>query len=53
MNLYAEKFSQIVNKNLAPFFQAWGWPIDEDTRQKLSTLPAWEENPMNKYVEQI
>lgn len=53
MNLWAEKFSQVVNKNLALFFQAWGWPIDEATRQKLSTLSAWEENPMKNYVEQI
>ncbi|KAM4035796.1 TRPM8 channel-associated factor homolog [Anomaloglossus baeobatrachus] len=51
MNLWAEKFSQVVNKNLSPFFKAWGWPIDEATWQKLSTLPAWEEDPMKTYVE--
>ncbi|PIO22575.1 hypothetical protein AB205_0090250, partial [Aquarana catesbeiana] len=50
MNLWAEKFSQAVNKNLAPFFQSWGWPIEEKTRQKLTTLPMWEENPMKKYI---
>ncbi|KAM9311794.1 TRPM8 channel-associated factor homolog [Gastrophryne carolinensis] len=49
MNLWAEKFSQAVNKNLAPFFKSWGWPIEETTFQKLATLPAWEENPMTKY----
>ncbi|KAM9311793.1 TRPM8 channel-associated factor homolog [Gastrophryne carolinensis] len=49
MNLWAEKFSQVVNKNLAPFFKSWGWPIEETTFQKLATLPAWEENPMTKY----
>ncbi|XP_069812408.1 TRPM8 channel-associated factor homolog [Dendropsophus ebraccatus] len=51
MNLWAEKFSQAVNKNLAPFFQAWGWPIDEAISQKLSTLPSWEEDPMKTYVQ--
>ncbi|XP_072003755.1 TRPM8 channel-associated factor homolog [Engystomops pustulosus] len=50
MNLWAEKFSEAVNKNLAPFFKAWGWPIDEETSKKLSTLSAWEENPMKKYT---
>ncbi|XP_069621612.1 TRPM8 channel-associated factor homolog [Ranitomeya imitator] len=51
MNLWAEKFSQAVNKNLSPFFKAWGWPIDEDTSQKLSNLPSWDEDPMKTYVE--
>ncbi|KAM4035792.1 TRPM8 channel-associated factor homolog [Anomaloglossus baeobatrachus] len=51
MNLWAEKFSQAVNKNLSPFFKAWGWPIDENTSQKLSTLSAWEEDPMKTYAE--
>ncbi|XP_018419924.1 PREDICTED: TRPM8 channel-associated factor homolog [Nanorana parkeri] len=50
MNLWAEKFSQAVNKNLAPFFKSWGWPIEETTSQKLSALPAWEEDPMKTYI---
>ncbi|XP_073506867.1 TRPM8 channel-associated factor homolog [Phyllobates terribilis] len=50
MSLWAEKFSQAVNKNLVPFFQTWGWPIDDSTSKKISTLPAWEENPMKKYA---
>nr|AXS77067.1 hypothetical protein [Bufo gargarizans] len=50
MNLWAEKFSHAVNKNLASFFKAWGWPIDDATTEKLSILSEWEENPMNKYV---
>ncbi|XP_056428968.1 TRPM8 channel-associated factor homolog isoform X2 [Hyla sarda] len=50
MNLWAEKFSQAVNKNLVPFFKAWGWPINDATSQKLSTLSEWEEDPMKKYV---
>ncbi|XP_068131982.1 TRPM8 channel-associated factor 2 [Hyperolius riggenbachi] len=50
MNLWAEKFSVAVNKNLVPFFKAWGWPIEEKTVQKLTTLPEWEQNPMKKYT---
>ncbi|KAM4688881.1 TRPM8 channel-associated factor homolog [Discoglossus pictus] len=50
MNLWAEKFSQTVQKNLAPFFISWGWPIKEETAQKLATLPEWKENPMKLYT---
>ncbi|XP_072258092.1 TRPM8 channel-associated factor 2 [Pyxicephalus adspersus] len=49
MNLWAEKFSQAVNRNLIPFFKSWGWPIEETTSQKLSALPVWEDDPMKKY----
>lgn len=50
MNLWAEEISQVVNTNLAPFFQAWGWPINEATKTKLSTLPEWEKDPMKIYL---
>uniref|UniRef100_A0A674J1I2 Peptidase M60 domain-containing protein n=1 Tax=Terrapene triunguis TaxID=2587831 RepID=A0A674J1I2_9SAUR len=49
MNLWAEKFSRQVNKNLAPFFLAWGWPIKEEVSLELASLPNWEENPMKLY----
>ncbi|XP_078514937.1 TRPM8 channel-associated factor homolog [Lissotriton helveticus] len=48
MNLWAEKFSNQVKKNLAPFFKMWGWPIKDSVSAKLSSLPEWEENPMKK-----
>ncbi|XP_078502553.1 TRPM8 channel-associated factor 2-like [Lissotriton helveticus] len=51
MNLWAEKFSNQVKKNLAPFFKMWGWPIKDSVSAKLSSLPEWEENPMKKFVE--
>ncbi|KAG9489718.1 hypothetical protein GDO78_005581 [Eleutherodactylus coqui] len=50
MNLWAETFSNAVNKNLVPFFKNWGWPIDDATSNKLSTLPLWDKNPMIAYV---
>ncbi|XP_078514936.1 TRPM8 channel-associated factor homolog [Lissotriton helveticus] len=50
MNLWAEKFSNQVKKNLAPFFKMWGWPIKDSISAKLSSLPEWEENPMKKFV---
>nr|XP_015203556.1 PREDICTED: TRPM8 channel-associated factor homolog [Lepisosteus oculatus] len=50
MNLWAERFSLQVKRNLAPFFRAWGWPIEEPLAAKLAALPAWEENPMSSYA---
>ncbi|XP_025047063.1 TRPM8 channel-associated factor 2 isoform X3 [Alligator sinensis] len=50
MNMWAQKFSLQVNKNLAPFFMAWGWPIKNEVSSELATLPVWEENPMKKYI---
>ncbi|NXP14404.1 TCAF2 factor, partial [Thinocorus orbignyianus] len=49
MNLWAQKFSQQVNKNLAPFFTAWGWPIRKELSVELSSLPSWEQDPMRSY----
>ncbi|XP_073693014.1 TRPM8 channel-associated factor homolog [Garra rufa] len=41
MNLYAETFSKVVKMNLCPFFEAWGWPIQPETQEKISHLPEW------------
>ncbi|XP_049323275.1 TRPM8 channel-associated factor homolog isoform X2 [Astyanax mexicanus] len=49
MNLYAETFSKVVNMNLAPFFKAWGWPIQPSTEDALSSLPVWSDHPMAQY----
>ncbi|XP_058045988.1 TRPM8 channel-associated factor homolog [Ahaetulla prasina] len=51
MNLWAETFSQEVNRNLAPFFKTWGWPIEDSVSEKLAlSYPAWAEDPMIKYL---
>ncbi|XP_070803584.1 TRPM8 channel-associated factor homolog [Pituophis catenifer annectens] len=50
MNLWAEIFSQEVNRNLAPFFKTWGWPIEDTVSEKLALFyPAWAEDPMIEY----
>ncbi|XP_044284425.1 TRPM8 channel-associated factor homolog [Varanus komodoensis] len=50
MNLWAEMFSQQVQKNLGPFFKAWGWPIKVEISHKLATsYPPWAEDPMSQY----
>lgn len=50
MNLWVKKFSEKVGKNLAPFFEAWGWPVQEDVAARLACLPAWQENPVKSYT---
>ncbi|XP_030044830.1 TRPM8 channel-associated factor homolog [Microcaecilia unicolor] len=51
MNLWAKLFSEQVKRNLAPFFQAWGWPITDKVSQELSSFPEWKENPMKEWKE--
>ncbi|XP_070803448.1 TRPM8 channel-associated factor homolog [Pituophis catenifer annectens] len=50
MNLWVETFSQEVNRNLAPFFKTWGWPIEDTVSENLASIyPAWAEDPMIEY----
>ncbi|XP_057587367.1 TRPM8 channel-associated factor 2 isoform X3 [Hippopotamus amphibius kiboko] len=51
MNLWVKKFSEKVQKNLAPFFEAWGWPVQKEVAASLACLPAWQENPMWVYIQ--
>ncbi|XP_027245521.1 TRPM8 channel-associated factor 3 [Cricetulus griseus] len=53
MNLWVKKFSEVVQKNLAPFFEAWGWPVQNDVAESLAHLPEWQENPMKMYTPEV
>ncbi|XP_062956184.1 TRPM8 channel-associated factor 2-like [Cynocephalus volans] len=50
MNLWVKKFSEAVQKNLVPFFEAWGWPVQKEVANSLASLPQWQENPLSMYV---
>lgn len=50
MNLWVKKFSEKVQKNLVPFFETWGWPIQKEVAESLSCLPLWQDHPMSIYV---
>ncbi|XP_007466729.1 PREDICTED: protein FAM115C-like [Lipotes vexillifer] len=50
MNLWVKKFSEKVHKNLAPSFEAWGWPVQKEVAASLPCLPEWQENPMKSYA---
>lgn len=51
MNLWVKKFSEKVQKNLVPFFEAWGWPVKKEVADSLACLPPWQENPMQLYIQ--
>ena len=34
-------FSKTVNRNLGPFFQAWGLPVTDPALASIAKLPAW------------
>jgi len=48
INEWALRFSKAVNKDLGPFFLAWGFPLSAGVKAQLAALPAWAENPMKK-----
>ncbi|XP_038176180.1 TRPM8 channel-associated factor 2-like [Arvicola amphibius] len=50
MNLWVKKFSETVQKNLVPFFEAWGWPVQKEMAESLAHLPSWQDHPMKVYM---
>jgi hypothetical protein len=38
--------SNYTQRNLVPFYEAWGFPITPDVRNALQNLPEWQANPM-------
>lgn len=50
MNLWVKMFSNQVQKNLVPFFEAWAWPIQKELATSLAYLPEWKENIMKLYL---
>lgn len=43
---WAVRSSVIVNRNLSPFYRAWGWPLSNATLVAVAGLPKWIGNPM-------
>ncbi len=40
-NLWVKTFSSVVQRNIAPFFEKWGIPISDATKNELDRMPAW------------
>ncbi len=41
MDQWLTRFSKTVNRNLGPFFQAWGFPVTAPAVASITNLPAW------------
>ena len=41
MDQWMTRFSKTVNRNLGPFFQAWGFPVTAPAVASIASLPAW------------
>ena len=39
--------SEVANKNLGPFYTAWGFPTTQSVLDSIASRPAWAEDPMN------
>jgi hypothetical protein len=38
---FMTRFSRAINKNLGPFFTAWGVPTSDAARSQIARLPRW------------
>jgi hypothetical protein len=38
--------SAYADRNLGPFYLAWGFPISDDVLEEIEDYPEWEEDPM-------
>uniref|UniRef100_A0A8C2MRC6 TRPM8 channel-associated factor 2 n=1 Tax=Cricetulus griseus TaxID=10029 RepID=A0A8C2MRC6_CRIGR len=50
MNIWMKLFSETVQKNLLPLFEAWGWPVQEEVAESLASLPCWQDHPLKVYM---
>ena len=41
MDQWMVRFSKTVNRNLGPFFRAWGLPVTDKAVASIEKLPAW------------
>jgi hypothetical protein len=43
---WAVRFAAAVDRDLGPFFEAWGFPLSAWAIEQMETRPAWDEDPM-------
>ena len=46
IDAFALEFGLIVDRDLGPFFLAWGFPLSQGVLDQLAALPVWVGNPM-------
>jgi len=40
-DLWVKTFSTVTHQNIAPFFEKWGIPISDTTKNNLNNFPVW------------
>ena len=45
-NAWTMHISNATGYNLAPYHEAWGFPLNQDTFEELSHLPVWVDDPL-------
>jgi hypothetical protein len=46
INGWVSRSCRVSNRNLAPFYTSWGFPLTDAARTDCAAYPAWAENPM-------
>ncbi|SFH46050.1 M60 family metallopeptidase [Pedobacter insulae] len=41
-DLWVKTYSDVVKRDLAPFWEIWGIPISDDVKKELTKYPAWK-----------
>ena len=45
-NEWVRRASHVADRNLGPFYQAWGFNVTQSVLDEIANLPAWAEDPM-------
>ena len=49
-NRWVMELSQTTGYNLAPYHEAWGFPLTQETKDNLLHLPVWVDDPLRGWV---
>ena len=49
-NRWVMELSQTTGYNLAPYHEAWGFPLTQETKDNLLHLPVWSDDPLRGWV---
>jgi len=41
--------SNAAGVNLQGFYEDWGFPLSDETKQTIGVLPTWDANPMDAF----
>ena len=50
-NRWVMELSQTTGYNLAPYHEAWGFPLTQETKDNLLHLPVWVDDPLRGVYE--